>query len=113
VIGDVDLTGNGVLNPNDPLSFQIYGVQRPKDSSGAYIRGSMKIAGNGGFRGAAYGPDYDLTLVGGGNADTIYGAFVARTITMTGVQAIHYDEAMAEGGLIADYRVISWYEDMK
>lgn len=113
VIGDVDLTGNGVLNPNDPLSFQIYGVQRPKDSSGAYIRGSMKIAGNGGFRGAAYGPDYDLTLVGGGNADTIYGAFVARTITMTGVQAIHYDESMAEGGLIADYRVISWYEDLK
>lgn len=113
VKGDADLTGNGVLNPNDPLSFQIYGVQRPKDSSGNYTRGSMKIAGNGGFRGAAYGPDYDLTLVGGGNADTIYGAFVARTITMTGVQSIHYDEAMAEGGLIADYRVISWYEDLK
>ena len=50
VKGDGDFTGNGVANPNDPLSFQLYGVQRLPDASGNISRGAFKVAGNGGFR---------------------------------------------------------------
>ena len=113
VVGDADLTGQGVANPNDPLSFQLYGVERLPDALGGVSTGNIKIAGNGGFRGAAYAPNYNITMVGGGTSDSIFGAMVGRTITMTGVQSIHYDEAMGEGGLVADYRVISWFEDTK
>ena len=113
IVGDATLTGQGVANPNDPLSFQLYGVERLPDSNGNISTGSLKVAGNGGFRGAVYAPNYDLTMVGGGNTDSIFGSFVGNSATMTGVQSIHYDEAMGEGGLVADYRVISWFEDNK
>jgi hypothetical protein len=107
VVGDADITGQGVANPNRPLNFQLYGVDRP---SGA-AAGQMKIAGNGGFRGSVYAPNYDISMVGGGSGDSIYGGFVGKNIRMTGVQAVHYDEALADGGLISDYRVVSWFED--
>ena len=113
VKGDGDFTGNGVANPNDPLNFQLYGVQRLPDASGVISRGAFKVAGNGGFRGAVYAPNYDINMVGGGYADSIFGAFVGYTINMTGVQSVHYDEAMGEGGLIADFRVVSWFEDAR
>lgn len=113
VKGDGDFTGNGVANPNDPLNFQLYGVQRLPDASGVISRGAFKVAGNGGFRGAVYAPNYDINMVGGGNADSIFGAFVGYTINMTGVQSVHYDEAMGEGGLISDFRVVSWFEDAR
>ena len=107
VVGDADLTGNGVVNPNSPLHLQVYGVDRPP----AAAAGQMKIAGNGGFRGSVYAPNYDVTMVGGGSDDSIFGGFVGRNIRMTGVQAVHYDEALADGGLVSDYRVVSWFED--
>jgi hypothetical protein len=52
-------------------------------------------------------------MVGGGNSDSIYGAFVGKTIGMTGVQSVHYDEALGDGGLVSDYRVASWFEDAR
>jgi hypothetical protein len=73
--------------------------------------GTMTIAGNGGFSGAIYAPNYNLEIKGGGSAQNIYGAFVANTVFMNGVQALHYDEALADGGLITDYRIVSWFED--
>ncbi len=105
--GNADMTGNGVSNPNSPLHFQLYGLERAEGQP----NGALKISGNGGFRGAAYAPNYDITMVGGGNADTIFGAFAGKTITMTGGQSVHYDEALGDGGLISDYRVVSWFED--
>jgi hypothetical protein len=107
VAGNADMTGNGVTNPNSPLHFQVYGVERPAGSE----VGMIKISGNGGFRGSLYAPNYDITMVGGGSADRIFGAFAGRNIVMTGHQAVHYDEALGDGGLISDYRVVSWFED--
>jgi hypothetical protein len=60
-----------------------------------------------------YAPDYDISMKGGGNTDTIFGSFSGHTITMTGVQSVHYDEAMADGGLISDYKIASWFEDVR
>ena len=114
VSGDADMTGNGVTNPNSPLHFQVYGLDRPTNSDGSPIDpGLLKIAGNGGFRGTAYAPAYNVRLVGGGTSDSIFGSFVGWRISMTGVQAVHYDEALADGGLISDYKVVSWFEDVR
>jgi hypothetical protein len=112
VIGNADITGQGFLNPNSPLALQIYGCDRPKLADGSPASyGAMKIAGNGGFCGAIYAPNYNLEIKGGGTTDSVYGAFVANTVFMNGVQSIHYDEALADGGLITDYRIVSWFED--
>jgi hypothetical protein len=50
-------------------------------------------------------------MVGGGSSVNIYGAFVGNTVRMTGVQSVHFDEALSEGGLVTDYKVISWFEE--
>ncbi len=114
VAGDVDITGNGIINTNSPLNLQFYGLDRAKNADGSpQSPGNMKIAGNGGFRGTVYAPSYNVSMVGGGNSDSIFGSFVGWTIGMTGVQAVHYDEALADGGLISDYKVVSWFEDTR
>jgi hypothetical protein len=110
--GDADLTGNGVVNPNSPLNLQLYGLDRPVNPDGSpQFPGKMKISGNGGFRGTVYAPNYNLELLGGGSGDSLYGAFIGLTVRMTGVQSVHYDEALGDGGLISDYKVVSWFED--
>ncbi len=106
VEGNVSIAGNGFSNPNDCLYLQVYGV-----APAAGITRSISISGNGGFKGAVYAPSYDVAIVGGGNDDTIYGSFVGKTISMTGVQSVHYDEALGRGGLVADYQIASWYEE--
>lgn len=112
VVGDADITGKGFLNPNSPLHLQLYGVDRAQKADGTPADpGTMKIAGNGGFCGAVYAPNYNVELKGGGNADTLFGAFIGYTVRMTGVQSVHYDEALAEGGLISDFKIVSWFED--
>lgn len=113
VVGDADFTGGGVANPNNPLNFQLFGVEQVPDSDGNVPTRNLKIAGNGGFRGAVYAPNYDIDFVGGGSEDSIFGAFVGKKINMTGLQAIHYDEALADDGLISDYRIVSWFEDSR
>ena len=114
VAGAVDIEGNGVSNPNSPLAFQLYGLDRPTNADGSPVTpGEAKIAGNGGFRGTVYAPMYNVEMVGGGNDDSIFGAFVGWSVRMTGVQSVHYDEALADGGLISDYKVVSGFEDAR
>jgi hypothetical protein len=112
VKGDADMTGNGFLNPNSPLNLQVYGCDRPQNADGTPASlGNLKISGNGGFSGTVYAPNYNIEIKGGGNADTVYGAFVGQNILMNGVQSVHYDEALADGGLITGYSIVSWFED--
>jgi len=115
VDGNADIEGNGFSNPGSALNLQLYGVDKtnPDGTPATNTYGSIKIAGNGGFKGAVYAPDYDIYMKGGGNTDSIYGSFSGHTITMTGIQSVHYDEAMAEGGLISDYKIASWFEDVR
>jgi hypothetical protein len=113
VAGNAKISGGGILNPNSPLHFQLYGLDRPKNADGSFTPGNIELSGNGGFKGTVYAPNYLVEMVGGGNADSVFGAFVGHDIRMTGVQSVHYDEALREGGLISDYRVVSWFEDVK
>jgi hypothetical protein len=110
VRGNADISGNGVVNNNAPLHLQIYGID-PQPGSGSSVEKTIHISGNGGFSGAIYAPRYTVEMVGGGNADSIYGSFVGNTVKMTGVQSVHFDEALADGGLVTDYKVISWFEE--
>ncbi len=112
VEGNATIAGNGFINPNSPLHLQIYGVDPPPSTNGASrLPDTIKIAGNGGFSGAVCAPSYAVELKGGGSTDSIYGSFVGKTINMTGVQSIHYDESLARSGLIADFKIVSWFED--
>lgn len=124
IMGDADFTGGGFVNPGSPLNLQIYGVDRyQRDADGEIIvdsngdpvieYGDLKISGNGGVMAAVYAPHYDITMVGGGNAPSVFGSFVGHHINMTGVQSVHYDEALADGGLIGEYKVVSWFEDVR
>ena len=117
VKGNADITGNGFQNPNDALHLQLYGVDTnadgtPRGSAGESV-GLIKISGNGGFKGAVYAPRFDVELKGGGNADNVFGSFTGRKIRMTGIQQVHYDESMAAGGLVVDYKIASWFEDVR
>lgn len=114
VVGNMDITGNGIANPNSALNLQVYGVDRGVNPDGSPQNpGAIKIAGNGGFSGTIYAPTYNVSMVGGGNSDNLFGAFVGWTVGMSGIQAVHYDEALGDGGLISDYKVVSWFEDAR
>lgn len=106
VTDDTNFSGNGISNPGSPINMQIYGV---KNSSNPTI----KVAGNGGIRASVYAPSYNVDLVGGGTTDSIFGAFVGNQIRMTGIQAVHYDEALGDTGLISDFKMVSWFEDTR
>ncbi|MGV3533797.1 MAG: DUF7305 domain-containing protein, partial [Chthoniobacteraceae bacterium] len=122
VEGTADFTGNGVLNPNSPLNLQVYGVDNyRRNAAGAILKDAagndiidyakITIAGNGGFSGAVYAPHYDIDIKGGGTGDHVYASFVGHKISMNGVTSVHYDEALADGALVGEYKVVSWFED--
>jgi hypothetical protein len=110
VRGSADISGNGVVNNNSPLHLQIYGID-PDPGVTSVGEKTIHISGNGGFAGAVYAPRYNVEMVGGGTSDSIYGSFVGKTVKMTGVQSVHFDEALSDGGLVTDYKLISWFEE--
>jgi hypothetical protein len=109
VAGDVSISGDGIANTGPALNFQLYGTTN--DSSGASTIRNMKISGNGQFTGAIYAPSYNLTLTGGGSSGNFYGAVIANYVTMNGSTQFHYDQALGNAGLIANYKIASWFED--
>lgn len=110
VAGDASILGKGVANPNPPVNFQLYGTAR--SSSDSSSTGYVKVASNGYFSGAIYAPAYDIEFLGsGGHADNIFGGFVGNSVRMNGIERAHYDEALADGGIIVGFKVASWFED--
>ncbi len=120
VEGNIDIGGNGITNVSQmPVNLNLYSV-RPYDNNGpipleslsARDIPSVKLHGESSFYGAFYGPTADLGLGGGGSEDSqVFGAFVAKTISMNGNVQVHYDEQLGEVGPIADYEIVSWIED--
>lgn len=106
---DVDITGNGIVNQNNqPGNLLLYGVQ-PSDGETPHV----KLGGNGEITAAVYAPGHDVTINGGGTDGHVYGSAVGKTVTMTGVTNLHYDEALSSGGLINNYKIASWFEDTR
>lgn len=100
--GDVQIAGNGVLNPNSqPSSFQLWGT-----STSAVLQ-DIKIAGNGTLSGLCYAPNAALTINGNGD---VCGSFVANTIKVTGNAAFHYDESLENFETDDPYGISKWRE---
>ncbi len=107
--GDVDIAGNGLVNTNNqPGDLLFYGIQ-PDTGQNPYV----KLGGNGAITAAVYAPGHDVTVNGGGSDGHVFGSAVGKTVTMTGVTNLHYDEALSSGGLINNYKIVSWFEDTR
>jgi hypothetical protein len=107
--GNVTIAGNGMVNPHDqPSDLLLYGVQ-PTDG----VTRNVSLGGNGQITAAVYAPDYNVTVNGGGNTGHVFGSVVGKTVAMTGVTNLHYDESLAAAGLINNYKIVSWVEDTR
>lgn len=105
--GNVDITGNGVLNSNNqPGDFMLYGIQPPTTSSE-----HVSFGGNSQITASIYAPGHDVTVNGSGTNGHVYGSIVGKTVTMTGVSNLHYDERLGSTGVINNYKIVSWFED--
>ena len=105
--GNVDISGNGVLNSNNqPGDLMLYGIQPPTGTSE-----HVNIGGNSQITASIYAPGHDVTVNGGGTNGHVYGSIVGKTVTMTGVSNLHYDESMSSKGMINNYKIVSWFED--
>lgn len=90
--GNVAIAGNGVVNSNQPAAFQLYGTR----TADAASEQSISISGNGQLSAVVYAPNANLSMNGGGSSGSVLGAAVAKTVTVTGGSAFHYDEALAD-----------------
>jgi len=105
--GNVDISGNGVLNINNqPSDLMLYGIQPPTDTSE-----HVSIGGNSQITASVYAPGHDVTVNGGGTNGHVYGSVVGKTVTMTGVSNLHYDERLGSTGVVNNYKIVSWFED--
>src|SRR5438270_7616211 len=105
--GNVDISGNGVLNSNNqPGDLMLYGIQPPTGTSE-----HVSIGGNSQITASIYAPGHDVTVNGSGTNGHVYGSIVGKTVTMTGVSNLHYDERLGSIGLINNYKIVSWFED--
>jgi type II secretory pathway pseudopilin PulG len=105
--GNVDVTGNGIINTkNQPLDLQLFGIQ-----PAAGVSKTVHLGGNGQISTAVYAPGHAVTINGGGTNGHVFGSVVGKSVAMTGVTNLHYDEALADGGFINSYKIVSWFED--
>ena len=106
--GNVDISGNGMVNlANQPSDLLLYGVQPLSGTP------HVSLGGNGQITAAVYAPDYNVTVSGGGSSGHVFGSVVCKTVSMTGVTNLHYDEALSATGVINNYRIVSWVEDTR
>jgi hypothetical protein len=107
--GNVDIAGNGMVNQNNqPMDLQLYGIQPPSSSTQ-----HVNLGGNGQITAAVYAPGHDITINGGGTNGHVFGSAVGKTVTMTGVTNLHFDEALSGTGKINNYKIVSWFEDTR
>lgn len=100
--GDLDLTGQGVLNDEmKPEAFQVWGT------AVAGAGQTIKVAGNGDLAGIVYAPNADLEIKGNGN---VSGAAVGENITMTGNAAFHYDLNLKNLDSDGSFSIKRWRE---
>lgn len=107
--GNTKISGNGLVNINNqPGDLILYGISPPPNTTR-----TVAISGNGQLSAAVYAPDYDVAISNGGTRGTVFGSFVGKTVAMTGVTDLHYDEALGAGGVINNYKIVSWFEDTR
>lgn len=107
--GNATISGNGLVNINNqPGDLLLYGITPLTDTPRV-----LDLGGNGQLSAAVYAPDYNISIHNSGVRGTVFGSFVGKTVTMTGVTDLHYDEALGAGGVINNYKIVSWFEDTR
>jgi len=102
VEGNVKIAGNGLGNSNiQPVTCQLWGTNPSQAGQ------DIQIAGNGALRVVLYAPLGDVKINGNGD---VMGSIVARTITLVGNAAFHYDEALADYGTTNPFGIAKWRE---
>lgn len=105
--GNVDIAGNGMVNSNNqPGDLLLYGIP-PEGSYSQHVN----LGGNGEITAAVYAPGANISINGGGTSGHVFGSVVGKSVVMTGVTNLHYDEALGAGGIINNYKIVSWFED--
>ena len=94
--------GNGVGNGNiQPITCQIWGTNTTQ------VGQDIQISGNGALRVVLYAPYGDVKINGNGD---VMGSIVARTITLVGNAAFHYDESLRDYGTNMPFNISKWRE---
>ncbi|MFN2476261.1 MAG: hypothetical protein ABR526_07980 [Chthoniobacterales bacterium] len=105
--GNVNIAGDGVVNTDGkPGDLQFYGITPPTGTSRNFAIGGTSL-----LSAAVYAPSFDVQVNNGGTRGSVFGSFVGKTVKMNGVTDLHYDEALGSGGLINNYKIVSWFED--
>lgn len=86
--GDLKVSGNTVVGVTTDPTLMAFKVS---STGGATLEGT--ITGSTQFYGSLYGPKADIDITG--NAE-VYGAIIAKTVTVSGSADLHYDKAMTE-----------------
>jgi hypothetical protein len=84
----------------------MYGIQPATDESK-----HVSLGGNGQISASVYAPGHDVSVNGGGTSGHVFGSVIGKSVVMTGVTNLHYDERLADGGIINSYKIVSWFED--
>jgi hypothetical protein len=87
VAGNIDITGNGILNTDGkPRNLLIFGGEGTT---------SVKVSGNGAIYLGLYAPNAEIDITGGGKKGEesgIFGAIAGKSLKMTGNGTFHYDK---------------------
>jgi len=109
VAGNLNFSGNGVINYNNVASsLEIYGISPPDGTTQTFT-----LAGNSDFYGTVYAPGADLKFAGGGSSGEFVGSFTGKSAFLNGTTQIRYDEALAGSGRISSFKIAAWFEDVK
>jgi hypothetical protein len=109
VAGDLNFSGNGLVNYNNKASsLEIYGIS-PTDGTTQ----TFTLAGSSDFYGTVYAPGADLKLAGGGGSGEFVGSFTGKSAFLNGTTQIRYDEALDGTGRISSFKIAAWFEDVK
>ena len=105
VDGDVSAAGQGIVNQTQkPTDFYIYGTGGTNQD--------IDLTGQGTLYGAIYAPSADVKVAGTGSGGIIYGSVVGSTVTMSGIAAVHYDEALAlQRRRVGKFIIQSWKDN--
>jgi hypothetical protein len=107
VAGNVNVKASDLNNQSyRAAKLEIYGIQPPANQSQ-----SIAISLGSDLYAAIYAPGHSIQFTGNGD---VIGSIVANSFSASGKLQLHYDEALAsQAGLVVDYKVASWIEDIR
>jgi hypothetical protein len=114
IAGNVSVGGNALDNRTGLAeNLSLIGVNATANGTVSTTAQTWTFGGSSQFVGTVYAPGADVVLNGGGNNGTYIGSIVSKTAELKGNVEIRYDEALAQGGRIIGFQLMSWFEDIK